>query len=277
MAPSPSQFSLSKHTSNPGQSTISNPSITSTPSFSHRIRFIELPRPQDELITKNLSPSHFSATYVENHKPLVKAAITTAITSSNNSVLACFVIDRFCTSMIDVAHEFGVPSYKFFISGVALLNLMFYAHEQNIDTTQLKGSDTKLDFPSFLNPLPSKVLPFSFLEKEWLSLILVMGKRFRHTKGIMVNPFEELESHVLDSLSRAKNIPHWFIQWDQILNFKGDGHDDQSGSTESDIMKWLGWSTSLISRVSLLREHGKLRWGSSETDCMCTHYTIIAI
>ncbi|GLT28167.1 hypothetical protein SLA2020_031180 [Shorea laevis] len=120
--------------------------------------------------------------------------------------------------MIDVAHEFGVPSNMFFTSGVALLNLMFYVHEQHIDTIELKGSDTKLDFLGFLNPLPSKVLSSSFLEKEWFSLMLVMAKSFRHTKGILVNLFKELESH-------TKNIP-LIYPVGPILNLKRNGHDD---------------------------------------------------
>ncbi|GKV33927.1 hypothetical protein SLEP1_g42363 [Rubroshorea leprosula] len=82
----------------------------------------------------------FTSKNLTKHKPQVKEAVTNAITGSNNSVVFTgFVIDMFCTSMIDVAHEFGMPRYMFFTSGVALLNLMFYVHEQNIDTTKLKG------------------------------------------------------------------------------------------------------------------------------------------
>ncbi|GLU12811.1 hypothetical protein SLE2022_294700 [Rubroshorea leprosula] len=196
-----------------------------------RIRFIYLSLPQNQ----NHDLGHHRLT--ESHKPLVKEAVTTTITSSNDSVLAGFVVDMFCTTMIDVANEFGVPSYVFFTSGAATLSLCFHLQalhdSQNIDTTELKGSNAELPAPYFRNPVPARVLPSSFLHKDRAADIFDLTRRFRETKGIMVNSFMELESHALNSLSSDPQIPPVYPVG-PVLNLQTDGQDQCS-----DIMKWL--------------------------------------
>ncbi|GLT55913.1 hypothetical protein SLA2020_289960 [Shorea laevis] len=196
-----------------------------------RIRFIYLSLPQNQ--NHDLNPHKL----MESHKPLVKEAVTTTITSSNDSVLAGFVIDMFCTTMIDVANEFGVPSYVFFSSSAASLSLSFHLQalhdSQNVDITEFIGSNAKLPAPSFRNPVPAKVLPSSALHKDRAAEMFGLTRRLRETKGIMVNSFTELESHALNSLSSDPQIPPVYPVG-PVLTLQTDGQDQCS-----DIMKWL--------------------------------------
>ncbi|GLT98898.1 hypothetical protein SLE2022_163720 [Rubroshorea leprosula] len=219
-------------------------SLGSSTSFSDRIRFIELPQPrQDELEAKNIPHPKFFSTYIDSQKPLVKEAVLTKFDDSD-SVLTGFVIDMFCTPMIDLATELTVPSYVFFTSSVAFLALMFHLQtlrdDQNMDASELNDSDSELPFPGFVNSIPAKVLPTVVLHKEWIAVIIEIARRLRETKGIMVNSFTEIESSPLESLFRSQvgNVPPIFPVG-PILNLKGDGHDESSSGEFDVIMQWL--------------------------------------
>ncbi|GKV24515.1 hypothetical protein SLEP1_g34120 [Rubroshorea leprosula] len=150
----------------------------------------------------------------------------------------------FCTPMIDLATEFGVPSYAFFTTNLAFLALMFHLQtqrdEQNMDTSKLNDSDSELHFPGFVNPIPAKVLPTVIVHKDCTPVIIDIARRFRETKGILVNSFMEIESHPLEFLSQSQvgNIPPIFPVG-PILNLKGDGHDESSSGEFDVIMQWL--------------------------------------
>ncbi|KAJ6426153.1 hypothetical protein OIU84_026688 [Salix udensis] len=72
-----------------------------------------------------------------NVKEEVSRLVSRSVSSPGSPTLAGFVLDMFCTSMIDVANEFGVPSYIFLTSGAAFLGLQFYVQvlhdEQKVD------------------------------------------------------------------------------------------------------------------------------------------------
>jgi hypothetical protein len=145
--------------------------------------------------------------------------------------------------MIDVANEFGVPSYIFLTSGAASLGLQFYVQalhdEQKVDPTEFKGSDAELVMPCLANPLPAKVLPFFMLDKEWLPLFVGLARRFRESKGIIINTFEELESHAIDSFSKAKGNTPPVYPVGPILNLNRDDDCDEESDKYKDIKQWL--------------------------------------
>jgi len=133
--------------------------------------------------------------FLEAHKPNVKQAV------SNLSVTA-FVVDMFCTNMIDIAKEFSVPAFVFFTSSVAFLGLNLHIHtlfeRDNFDSTQLEQL-TELSLPSFANPVPTKSLPSAVLRKEQESFFMRYAKGLKNADGVIVNSFEELESHAVHS------------------------------------------------------------------------------
>ncbi|XP_021826589.1 UDP-glycosyltransferase 71A16-like [Prunus avium] len=210
-----------------------------TDSMSQRIKFVDLP--EEAIATRGINPNLFLKFFIENHKAHVKDAVT-KLTESDQSDskprLAGFVIDLFCTSMIDVAHEFGVPTYIFFTSSAGFLGLMFHLQtlhdEQNKDCTEFKDSDAELVVPSFVNPLPAgSVLPGVFLDQHSAAEFVNHARRFRETKGILVNTVMELESHALHSISDDGKTPPLYPVG-PILNLKSD-HNHEG----SEILRWL--------------------------------------
>ncbi|KAM5551014.1 putative UDP-glucose flavonoid 3-O-glucosyltransferase 3 [Rosa sericea] len=213
-------------------------------SISHRIKFINLP--QQNMETQGNSTINFF-NFIDNQQTNVKDVVAKLIESETKTRLAGFVIDMFCTSMIDVANELGVPTYMFFTSPASMLGLMFHLQalrdDHNKDCIEFKDSTADLVVPSYSNPLPAaRILPSNLFEKETGNRFLNLAKRFRDVKGILINTFTELESHALLSLSSDGKIPPVYPAG-PILNVKSDDNNDQVDSKQSkqksDILKWL--------------------------------------
>ncbi|PNS97341.1 hypothetical protein POPTR_016G017300v4 [Populus trichocarpa] len=215
--------------------------IDSVRTASNRIRFIDLP--QDEPGPNQPNKTFFSLS--ETQKPHVKEEVSKLVSQSESSpdtpTLAGFVLDMFCTSLIDVANEFGVPSYIFLTSGAAYLGLVFYIQalhgEQRVDPLEFKDSEAEVVMPCLANPFPARVLPSFLLNKEWLGSVLAQARRFRESKGIIVNTFEELESHAINSFSNGNTLPVYPVG--PILNLSRDGHRDVESDEFKDIKQWL--------------------------------------
>ncbi|XP_027062451.1 anthocyanidin 3-O-glucosyltransferase 2-like [Coffea arabica] len=202
-----------------------------------RIRFLDL-KPGESSSQSTFS-SAFLYHFIDNHKSSVRD-ILAEMTNSASSDLAGVVIDMFCTSMIDVANEFGVPSYIFYTSGAAMLGLVLHMQslraDFNEDVTNYKNSDVELAIPTYINPVPAKVLPSVIFDKDGgCDMFLNQAKRYKETKGIIINTFLELESHAVKALSNDKTIPPVYAVG-PVLNLKGSNGPNQD--TEM-IMKWL--------------------------------------
>ncbi|CAI8586751.1 unnamed protein product [Vicia faba] len=120
---------------------------------------------------------------LEANKPNVKQDIFNLTAGQENGVLAAFVVDMFCTTMIDVAKEFSVPAFVFFTSGIASLGLILHLHtlheRDNIDSTQLRQQN-ELAIPSFANLVPIISLPGFVINKKQV----VAG--IRHSKAYIL-------------------------------------------------------------------------------------------
>ncbi|KAL6976034.1 hydroquinone glucosyltransferase [Sarracenia purpurea var. burkii] len=84
-----------------------------------RLKFVNLPQDEStaELLSKDLL-----LRFVDWHKTHVRAAVSEMVAGFPKSTrLAGFVIGMFCTPMIDVADEFGVPAYVYFTSNASFL------------------------------------------------------------------------------------------------------------------------------------------------------------
>ncbi|KAB5519120.1 hypothetical protein DKX38_023439 [Salix brachista] len=215
--------------------------IDSVSTACNRIRFIHL----SKLEPDPNQPNHSFISMIESQRPNVKEEVSRLVCRSESSpgspTLAGFVLDMFCTSMIDVANEFGVPSYIFLTSSAASLGLQFYVQaihdEQKVDPTEFRGSDAELVMPCLTNPLPAKLLPSAMLNKQWLPIPLRQARRFRETKGIIINTFEELESQAINSFSNGNTPPVYPVG--PMLNFNRDGDRDVESDKYKDIGQWL--------------------------------------
>ncbi|KAG5552106.1 hypothetical protein RHGRI_010261 [Rhododendron griersonianum] len=159
--------------------------------------------------------------------------------SAESTQIAGFVVDLFCTPMMDVAAEFGLPSYVFFTSNAAVLGLMFHletlSRDEKRDITELKDSDTELEIPGFVNPVPAKVLPSMLVDKQSGSAIFInIAKRFRESKGIIVNTFAELESNAVRSLAEDGNVPPVYPVG-PVIHLVNNENEEEAMK----IMRWL--------------------------------------
>ncbi|KAK3437181.1 hypothetical protein EUGRSUZ_C01648 [Eucalyptus grandis] len=203
-----------------------------------RIRFVHLPRGNTNTL---ISSGNFRTHFIESNKPHIKQVVAElADSASSTRQLAGFVLDMFCTTMIDLADEFGVPSYIFFTSSAACLGMMLHLQslqdEHHMDITEFNDAAGELDFPSFTNPLPAKVLPSVVLMKEAVRPFLEHTRRMRATKGIVVNTFEELEPHAIRSLAGLGAPVVYPVG--PILNLKGETKM-KANSGADDIMECL--------------------------------------
>ncbi|KAG5252517.1 anthocyanidin O-glucosyltransferase [Salix suchowensis] len=215
--------------------------IDSVSAASIRFRFIDLP--EDEPDPNNPDNALFS--FVETQKPYIKEEVSKLVSLSQSSpdspTLVGLVLDMFCTPMIEVANEFGVPSYIFLTSGATLLGLLFHIQalhgEQKVDPMEFKDSGAELIVPCLANPYPVKVLPSFLLNKEGLSIALAQARRFRESNGIIVNTFEELESRAINSFSNGNTPPVYPVG--PMLNLNRDGDRDVESDEFKDIRQWL--------------------------------------
>ncbi|KAL2482177.1 UDP-glycosyltransferase 71B7 [Forsythia ovata] len=200
-----------------------------------RIRFIEF------FLNQPITPNNFVTDFIEGHKDPIRDAVTKIVRDESNSIrLAGFVIDMFCTTMIDVANEFGVPTYVFFTTTAAMLGFIFYLQsrgdEQKLDVTEYKNSNTKLLIPTYINPVPANVFPSKLFDKDSLAPFVSMARRFRETKGILINTFLDLEAYALKSLSDDHTIPPIY-SIGPILHVKVENDDNNKDYDE--IINWL--------------------------------------
>ncbi|CAL1403513.1 unnamed protein product [Linum trigynum] len=207
-------------------------------SVASRIRLIDLPIVK---LPPNTNPSETLPSILEASSASIKKIASDIIrrrteSSDDSPRLAGFVIDMFCTRMIDVAGELGVPCYVFYTSGANFLGFMLhlqalYDEGKLGDLAELKDNGFEMEIPSLKKPLPCKCLPSAVVEKEWLPLLIDNTRRLREVRGIAVNSFLELEPHAIDFLSTGGIIPPVYPVG-PILNLKA-----VQGNEE--VMEWL--------------------------------------
>ncbi|XP_022759086.1 anthocyanidin 3-O-glucosyltransferase 2-like [Durio zibethinus] len=206
-----------------------------TANITTRIKFINLPLPEPD---KDVTPPKLLRSLVKTHRLLVKEAVKNIVQSSNSPRLAGFVLDMFFTPFLDLANEFGVPSYVFYTSGAAFLGFQFFMQalhdEQNVNITELKDSDTEFAIPSYVNSVSTKFFPTVMFTPETFTLLHDIARWMREVKGIMVNTFSEFESHAVDSLSDGRLPPVYPVG--PILNLESASGIHRDSSI---IMKWL--------------------------------------
>ncbi|GAB2231630.1 hypothetical protein Droror1_Dr00010639 [Drosera rotundifolia] len=216
-------------------------SLQSDASFDRRIKFVELPPLENPPDTNSTT---FFERMIEDYRPIVNRILKERIKSSRDQ-LAGFMVDMFCTAMMDVAEELNVPCYVFITSNAAFLNLTFHFQslrdDHRVDVTEFTDPKTELDVPGFKNQVPCSVLPMVFLDKDrGCDDMLNQTKKYREAKGILINTFMELESHAIQSLSNDPRIPTIYPIGPIIdLNAHSqDGAGGPHGDAES-IRRWL--------------------------------------
>ncbi|GJZ47679.1 UDP-glycosyltransferase 43-like protein [Tanacetum coccineum] len=172
--------------------------IQSCTSTEH-IRFIQIHTdhmPQQDQYSSDIE---FISLYIQNHKPIVKQTLQNL---RKDVPLVGFFIDMFCTSMIDVANDLNIPSYLFFASPAAYLGFVLHLTTLSSDESD-SDLAPELTVQGFTSPVPLNAYPLYCIKKKELgySCFVHHALRYKETKGIVVNTFQELEPYALDSLS----------------------------------------------------------------------------
>ncbi|KAM3357258.1 anthocyanidin 3-O-glucosyltransferase 2 [Capsicum galapagoense] len=206
-----------------------------------RLKFVDITL--DEQTSSGFLKNHekFLYDFIDGHKSLVREYVHNI---SKTSSCSGFILDMFCTSMIDIANEFNVPSYIYFASNAAFLGLCLHfevlRNEQNLDTSKYMNSNEELSIPSFKNLCPTKVLPEHLLDSRLASKLFFNGiRRFKETKGIIVNTFFELESFSLQALSNSEMRVPKIYPVGPVVSFEKSGLCLSNPSETESIIKWL--------------------------------------
>ncbi|CAN1145351.1 Putative UDP-glucose flavonoid 3-O-glucosyltransferase 3 [Linum perenne] len=211
-------------------------SVSSSSDSSPRIKLIILPNLDDN------PPSKFDPiSIMDSQKPQLKQAVLAELAHSDPPRLAGLVLDMFCTSMLDVADDLGVPSFIYYTSTASTLGFFFHMQylydHHNYDilaTTDSNDPEQLLNIPTYENPVPRKVFPL--LDKDGWVMFRRMVRDFRKAKGILVNTVKELESHATESLlcGLIKNPKVYPVG--PILNLNSD---TWASSASHDVIGWL--------------------------------------
>ncbi|XP_071697384.1 anthocyanidin 3-O-glucosyltransferase 2-like [Rutidosis leptorrhynchoides] len=171
-----------------------------------RIRFIIVPPPTTNPLSQISSPisvEMLAHIFIESHKSQIEQAVTDLVSDDSRKVIG-FVLDMFCTSMIDVANKFNLPSYIMFTSNICFLGFLLHVHTRHTQLgVEFNKSDPDSVISTYRNPVPVDVLPNPVFEKigGGYDAFVYHGTRFKETKGFIVNSFVELEPYAFNSIS----------------------------------------------------------------------------
>ncbi|XP_019193153.1 PREDICTED: UDP-glycosyltransferase 71A15-like [Ipomoea nil] len=222
-----------KHPADP----IANTVVQQVVSADARIRHLNLPEiepPPEEMAVK--CPENYMATYIKSYRSHAKHAIVNSVLSSDSGEsppLAGIVFDLFCSSMVDVANDLGVPSYLFYTSGAGFLGLNLYLPiRESLVGREYSLSDPDSVVSTFASPVPARVMPtFAFNDDGYRSFV-EHGKKFRETKGLIINTFAELEPYAVKALESDPDLPPVYTVGPMLAPKK-----EHAGKEE--IINWL--------------------------------------
>ncbi|KAG9131935.1 hypothetical protein Leryth_023249 [Lithospermum erythrorhizon] len=211
-----------------------------------RLQLLDLPQDDavKELMQNKPQGGLFLIKLIEIHKTHVRNIVSERLSTCQHHKIGGFVIDMFCTPMIEVANEFGLPTYAFFTSGASTLNLTFYIQEQvdehDQDSTSLyKDSNAVFSIPGFENPVPIGAFP-SVMREGGVGhdMIVHIGRNLRRdVKGIIINTLTELEPFAVQALFRGKNPPVYPVG--PVLNLQNSNSLKNEEDKYEKIISWL--------------------------------------
>ncbi|XP_010488203.1 PREDICTED: UDP-glycosyltransferase 71B7-like [Camelina sativa] len=210
----------------------------------HRLRY-EVITNEDQPNIETTNPEFNMEYHVPKVRDLVAKLVNDYSTKPDSPRIAGVVVDMFCTSMVDVAKEFGLPSYLFYTSNAGVLALKFHIqmlyddNKYDITESDFEDSEAVLDVPSLTRPFPVKCLPHAYVSKQWLPTFVNQARKFREMKGILVNTVAQLEPYALKFLSSGCDTPPPYPVGPLLQLENGVGVGDSVDEEQSEILRWL--------------------------------------
>lgn len=207
------------------------------------LRFVHLPLSDPPHPSEYQSPLAYLCLHIASHARLVKQALV-HLRSTGAQVAALF-LDMFTTPMAHVARELGIPHYLFFPSPASFLGFMLYLLDPEArKAVESEDMGTELAVPSFVNSVPKRVLPSSVLKwKDALAWSVAHAERYGGTEGIVVNTFEELSGHALESLRASVSPPVYSVG--PFIDLAGPVESHPQRAQQEAVLRWLSrWCSS---------------------------------
>lgn len=208
-----------------------------------RLRFHNLPEAENQNVSSSESSHKLKAkrdvNHIKNHKPQVRQAIHEIFLQNTKTKVVGLVVDMFCSSMIDMGNEFGIPSYVFYSSSASFLSFKLFFQslrdEHNKDITQYRDSDEEFSIPGFVNPVPAKVMPTMMLDANGGSeLVMESARQMRQAKGIFINTFEEIDRNAIKAFAESNGKIPTIYPVGPLINL-----DSQLEPSDYAIINWL--------------------------------------
>nr|BBB06427.1 hypothetical protein [Persicaria tinctoria]BDH72952.1 indican synthase 2 [Persicaria tinctoria] len=245
-SPFPTSTSLPQTTSTP--STDSN-----SPGEPHYIFLPQADLPPKEVLENSME--EYISKFAASHSHHVRTALLTLQESSLDRVRFHLVVDMFCTSLIDVGKDLGIPSYLFLTSGAAFLSLLLHLPERFLRTgvPRFDESEPEIAISGFQNPVPSSALPEFAFNTSGYTALMSHANKLEETNGLIINTFAELEPFAIKSLRevydelaagteseiKIQRFRPPLFTVGPVLDLKGQARRPGDASQESKIMKWL--------------------------------------
>ncbi|XP_038898298.1 anthocyanidin 3-O-glucosyltransferase 2-like [Benincasa hispida] len=201
-----------------------------------RIRIIHLPVPPNPPSPQILSKSfeHYCSLYIASYKTLVKNAIIDLAVP-----VVGLIIDLFCTSMIDVGNELGINSYIFFTSCGGFLGSMLQLETRDRCVgVEFDRSEADVIISSFAHPVPMRVLPHYSFNGDGFRSMAIHARKFKESKGIIINTFADLEPYALISFSEDGGIPPIYTVG-PVLDLESETRPIPQENQSREIRVWL--------------------------------------
>ncbi|RCV13153.1 hypothetical protein SETIT_2G324500v2 [Setaria italica] len=163
------------------------------------IRFHHLPAVDPP--TDHSGIEEYISRYAQLYAPQVKAAVA-ALTCP----VAGVVVDIFCTTLFDAAHELRVPAYVYLITSAAMCALLLRSpaldEELEAEVEFEESEEGGVDVPG-LPPVPASCLPTGLENRKipTYKWFVYNGRRYMEASGIVVNTVAELEPRVLGAIA----------------------------------------------------------------------------
>ncbi|PPD92859.1 hypothetical protein GOBAR_DD10199 [Gossypium barbadense] len=176
------------------------------------IQLIELPQVDLPSLDPKKSQKSFLDVFVQCYIPPVRNAVRDIVSmrcSLGETRVAGLVLDLFCSPMIDIATDFGLPSYLYPRS-----------------SSEFERSDPEHLIPGFVNPVATRALPSAaFFKDGGYTTYVKVAERFKDAK--------ELEPYALNYFSNDQNPPLYPIG--PLIELNGLSYSD----SDDKVMKWL--------------------------------------
>ncbi|EPS57571.1 hypothetical protein M569_17246, partial [Genlisea aurea] len=216
--------------------TVINPRLYSSdddrfpPELISHVAFVSIEPPPE---SADKHPLLVSASQKEN----VRTEVLKIVRNSGPDRRPCgLIVDLFSSNMIDIADEISVPSYVFYTCGASALRtvLHFQALRDSRGEDLKQNFDREIDSPSYKTPMPAKLVETIFSQGD-ADMFLDQYKRFRESRGILVNSVPEFESHALNSFASDGTIPP-VLPVGPVIHMEGE---TEKNCHYDDVMTWL--------------------------------------